>query len=132
MQNEKPPPTPAELDARLRAARARHGEGDRRARADKSGLGFAIRIGVEMVAALAVGVGIGLMLDRWLGTTPWFLLLFFVLGAAAGMMNVYRAMAGYGSTVGYSHGKERASGVPETGTPDQGLDRGEDGGKRRS
>jgi ATP synthase protein I len=127
MQNDKPPPTLAELDARLRAAKARHGEGERRASADKSGLAFAVRIGVEMVAALAVGVGIGLLLDRWLGTTPWFLLLFFVLGAAAGMLNVYRAMAGYGSTVGYSHGKERG-----TGTPDQASDRGEDGGKRRS
>lgn len=127
MQNDKPPPTLAELDARLRAAKARHGEHDRRASAEQSGLAFAIRIGIEMVAALAVGVGIGLLLDRWLGTTPWFLLLFFVLGAAAGMMNVYRAMAGYGATVGYSRGKERG-----TGTPKQGSDRGEDGGKRRS
>ena len=29
------------------------------------------------------------------------LMLFFVLGAAAGMLNVYRVMAGYGYSAGY-------------------------------
>ena len=43
------------------------------------------------MAALAVGVGIGWLLDRWLGTLPLFLLIFFFLGAAAGLLNVYRA-----------------------------------------
>jgi ATP synthase protein I len=37
-----------------------------------------------------VGGGIGWLLDQWLGTLPWFLLLFFFLGAAAGTMNVFR------------------------------------------
>jgi len=49
-----------------------------------------------LVAALIVGVGIGLLLDRWLGTTPWFLIVFFLLGAAAGILNVYRAASGMG------------------------------------
>jgi ATP synthase protein I len=52
------------------------------------GIGF--RAGVELVSALVVGVGIGWLLDRWLGTWPWLFLLFFVIGSAAGMMNVYR------------------------------------------
>jgi ATP synthase protein I len=48
---------------------------------------------VEVVSALVVGVVIGLMLDRWLGTKPWLFLLFFVAGAAAGILNVYRLFA---------------------------------------
>jgi ATP synthase protein I len=72
-----------------------------------------LKIGIELVSALAVGVGIGLLLDSWLGTGPWMLLLFFVLGAAAGILNVYRTMSGYGYAVGYHRppeSKEQADG----------------------
>jgi F0F1-type ATP synthase assembly protein I len=30
------------------------------------------------------------MLDRWLGTSPWFFFIFFIFGLAAGILNVYR------------------------------------------
>jgi ATP synthase protein I len=40
---------------------------------------------------LVVGGGIGWLLDRWLGTSPLLLILFFLVGAAAGMYNVVRA-----------------------------------------
>ena len=53
-------------------------------------LGLAFRLAVELVAGLVVGGAIGWFLDRWLGTLPIFLLLFFVLGAAAGILNVFR------------------------------------------
>ena len=103
MSDDPPPPSRQDLDQRLRDAKARRG--GRRAGGDEDsrggGLAFAVRIGVDLVAALVVGVGIGVLLDRWLGTSPWFLLLFFVLGAAAGMLNVYRVMAGYGYAAGY-------------------------------
>jgi ATP synthase protein I len=48
------------------------------------------RIVVELVAAIAVGTGIGWLLDGWLGTRPLMLVVFVLLGAAAGVMNVYR------------------------------------------
>lgn len=78
---------------RLAEARARQGL-DRPTRgkgalpAEHWGVGF--RAGVEVVSALIVGAGIGYALDRWLGTWPWLFLAFFVLGAAAGVLNVYR------------------------------------------
>ncbi len=48
-----------------------------------------------------VGVAIGIGLDRWLGTTPWLMVVFIVLGAAAGILNVVRVMTGMGGAVGY-------------------------------
>ena len=49
-----------------------------------------LRIAVELVAAIAVGTGIGIVLDRWLGTSPLMLIVFFLIGTAAGFLNVYR------------------------------------------
>lgn len=85
------------FEERLRAARERQGldhpTGAAPVREANTGaMGIALRVGVELVAALAVGVGIGWGLDRWLGTTPWFLVLFVLLGGAAGVMNVMRLM----------------------------------------
>lgn len=84
------------FDDRLREARARQDLG--RARAGRGALpggtwGIGLRAGVEVVSALAAGVLAGWLLDRWLGTGPWLLLLFFVLGGAAGVLNVYRLIS---------------------------------------
>ncbi len=85
----------ADLKARLAAARRRGEEPGARThgRADMSGGGMALRVGIEMVGTLAVGVFIGWGLDRWLGTKPWLMIVFFFLGAAAGVLNVYRAVS---------------------------------------
>lgn len=108
MTDKKPSPSLEDLDARLRRAHERRPEQgadkDRGPNRDSigAGLGFALRIGIELVAALAVGVGIGFLLDRWLGTAPWLMVVFFFLGSAAGFLNVYRAVSGYGYAAGYS------------------------------
>ena len=62
-----------------------------RSAAPQGPLGLAFRLAIEMVAALCVGVAIGWGLDRVLGTKPWGLIVFFFIGAAAGMLNVFRA-----------------------------------------
>jgi ATP synthase protein I len=94
------------LDERLSEAQARRSaEKDRGKRAEGrssgSGMGLGFRVAVDILAALMVGVGIGVLLDRWLGTKPWMLIVFFLLGSAAGIMNVFRVMRGYGYSVGY-------------------------------
>ncbi len=52
-----------------------------------------LQVAIEMVGPLAVAVGIGWVLDGWLATRPWFMVIFFFLGAAAGGLNVYRRAA---------------------------------------
>ena len=84
-----------------------------------------MRLGVELVSALAIGVGIGLLLDYWLGTGPWLMLLFFLLGSAAGFMNVYRAATGIGQGVGY---KRATPDKGQEGVPDPDVS-GDDIGK---
>ena len=59
--------------------------------ANASALGKAMRISTELVAAVAVGSGLGFLLDRALNSWPAFFILFFLLGFAAGMLNVVRA-----------------------------------------
>ena len=54
-------------------------------------MGSAFKLGTELVAAVAVGTIIGFILDTLFDTKPWLIIVFFFLGAAAGMLNVIRA-----------------------------------------
>lgn len=78
-----------ELDKKLDAMHARNPE---RQDAGQRGtaMGIAFRITTELVAGVLVGGFIGWQLDYWLGTKPIMLLIFFILGAAAGILNVMR------------------------------------------
>jgi ATP synthase protein I len=121
MDEDNHPPSLEDLDARLRKARgkarpANAAEGDD---APAGGWGQAMRVGLELVSGLAVGVGIGWLLDEWLGTRPWLMVLFFFLGAGAGMLNVYRSVAklGYGVGYGGAEAEEDAENEKEDGKP---------------
>lgn len=103
----RPPPDGSglrQLKHRLAAARARNKRGAD-GEPETSGAGIAMRVGIEMVGSVAVGVGIGWGLDRWLGTKPWLFLVFFFLGGAAGMLNVYRTVTNIGLAPGYRTGE---------------------------
>lgn len=80
---------------------------------ESSALGLAFRVTVEVVSALAVGLGIGWLLDEWLGTRPWLMLVFLLLGGLAGMLNVYRLAAGFGYSVGYEKNEDSAEGADD-------------------
>jgi len=83
----------AELGARLDRVkaeeRARIGPKlDERARGEA--FGQATKIAVELVVGIAVGGFIGKVLDGEFGTAPWGLIVFLLLGFAAGLLNVIR------------------------------------------
>ena len=49
-------------------------------------------VGLELGIAVALGLAIGYWLDQRLGTAPWMLLLWLVIGFAAGFRGVLRAV----------------------------------------
>jgi ATP synthase protein I len=52
--------------------------------------GMASGIGIQFASSVLAGLGLGWLLDRWLRTSPWFLLSGLVLGIAAGAYSVVR------------------------------------------
>ncbi|ABC24042.1 AtpZ/AtpI family protein [Rhodospirillum rubrum] len=72
-----------------------------------SGLGIGMRISIELVTTIAVGGAIGYGLDSWLGTSPLAMVVFLVLGGAAGVMNAYRVVKGLDDSVGLGRAIER-------------------------
>ena len=93
----------SEIKARLDRLEEKLGDADERNGAAKKGpsaeesaargraMGIAFRIATDMVAGVAVGGFLGWALDRWLGTAPILLIVFLLLGIAAGLRNSVRA-----------------------------------------
>jgi ATP synthase protein I len=90
----------ARLEARLAERRPASRDGkDASNSSGTTGFGTAVKLASEFVAGIAVGAGIGLVIDHWAGTSPWGLIVFLLLGFAAGVVNVLRSagmMAGPG------------------------------------
>lgn len=94
--DDKPGSVTSDLAARI--ARA---QGERRVRAeqaqvsatkDMTGMSRGLRLGSEFIAAILVGAGVGYLLDLWLGTGPWIMLVMLLIGFAAGVLNVTRTV----------------------------------------
>ena len=77
------------LESRLAEVKRTH-EPKPRVDKDLSRGDMAWRMVVEMVSGLGIGFGIGYGLDVLLGTLPWFMLLFTLLGFAAGVKVMIR------------------------------------------
>ena len=56
-----------------------------------SGYARGFRLSSELVAGVLVGAGLGWLIDRLLGISPWGLIVFLLLGFAAGVLNVMRS-----------------------------------------
>ncbi len=59
--------------------------------ANASALNSALKVSTELIGGIVVGCGLGWLVDRALGTWPGLFVTGFLLGAAAGMLNVVRA-----------------------------------------
>ena len=82
------------LDAKLKKARetSRHGRPNEAQSKNANPKAFALgmRVALEMIAAFVGGGAIGWFLDRWLGTSPWMLIIWVALGFAAGIRSALR------------------------------------------
>lgn len=79
----------ARLDKVRAEARAKEPQGpDERTRG--AAMGQAMKIAIELVVGIAVGGFIGKVLDDQFGTAPWLLIVFLMLGFAAGLLNIVR------------------------------------------
>ena len=53
-------------------------------------------LGITFGAAIAIGAFIGIVLDRWLETSPWLTILFFLFGVAACFFNLLKDLKRWG------------------------------------
>lgn len=105
-RNEEPaPPSPRrsrqenelserlrDLDRELGVRRAsREADAPKAEEASGSRYGLALRLGADFVAGVIVGGAIGWGVDRLFGTSPWGLIVFVLLGFAAGVLTVMRS-----------------------------------------
>ena len=110
--DHKTSPSPAEIAARLKALKGPEAEQGRETGGGQgpdrpSGRGRAMRIRVELVVTVLVGTAIGSALDRGLGTAPWVMIVFIILGCGAAFSNVYRVVKGLDDSVGLGQAIER-------------------------
>ena len=95
----EPPDDEAALSARLQRLGRRLAKANRPSEngsgppptTDPSAIARGFRLSTELVAGVLVGAAIGWLLDRWLGISPLGLIVFLLLGFAAGVLNVMRA-----------------------------------------
>ena len=79
-----------ELDRRLDESRAER-EKENRPEPDRPGIAMAMRLGADFVAGVVLGAALGWGFDKLFGTTPWGLIVFLLLGFAAGTLSVMRS-----------------------------------------
>jgi len=87
---------------RQRASRPPENGSGNRPIADASAFARGFRLSTELVAGVVVGAILGWLIDRWLGISPWGLIVLLLLGFAAGVLNVIRAA---GLTSGRPNGR---------------------------
>src|SRR4051794_28804222 len=96
------PPDEAALSARLKSLGQRLDQANpgpsrgadtslaSRSAADHSAFARGFRLSSELVAGVLVGAALGWLIDRWLGSLPWGMFVFSLLGFTAGVLNVMR------------------------------------------
>ncbi|MBI3435106.1 MAG: AtpZ/AtpI family protein [Proteobacteria bacterium] len=95
------PPDAAQISARLRhlgerldrlrSRAAAESRSDATRSSNSTALARGLRLSTELVAGVLVGAAIGWLIDRSLGITPWGMIVFLMLGFAAGVLNVIRS-----------------------------------------
>lgn len=74
-----------DLEKRIADAKAKQRSGYTHTAAEGRAETRGWAVGIEFVGAVLVGAMIGLLLDKWLNTAPWLMIVFLVLGFGAGL-----------------------------------------------
>jgi ATP synthase protein I len=73
------------------------GGGERSGRGDspraQRETGLYLALGATLAGSVLGGVALGYLLDRWLGTSPWLLLIGSILGILSGLTQLYKTVA---------------------------------------
>ena len=81
-----------EISTRLKIAKKNVNNFDKKkGGSNATSLGKALKISTELVSAVVVGSIIGFILDNWFDTKPWLTIVFFFMGVAAGILNVFKS-----------------------------------------
>ena len=81
-----------EISARLKIAKKKINDNKRENNQSRSSVvGNAFKISTELVSTVVVASIIGFILDSWFDTKPWLIIVFFVIGITAGIMNVVKS-----------------------------------------
>ena len=81
-----------EIDVRLKIAKKKINDNKRKNNQSRSSVvGNAFKISTELVSTVVVASIIGFFLDSWFDTKPWLIIVFFVIGITAGIMNVVKS-----------------------------------------
>ncbi len=80
-----------QLEAELASRRPADKKGKKAEWDGKNSYAKAFQLSTEFVAAIFVGALLGYLIDRFVGTTPWGMILFLLLGFVAGILNVMRS-----------------------------------------
>jgi ATP synthase protein I len=83
------------LSAALAERKAEDAAEDRKngqSEASRKGMALGLKISSEFISAIAVGGVIGYLIDWAIGSKPWGMILFVLLGFCAGVLSVLRAV----------------------------------------
>jgi ATP synthase protein I len=81
-----------EISTRLKIAKKNVSEAREKSRGSNvTSVGKALKISTELVASVVVGSTIGFLLDNWFDTKPLLTICFFIMGVAAGIINVFKS-----------------------------------------
>ncbi|AJY45622.1 AtpZ/AtpI family protein [Martelella endophytica] len=85
-----------QLESELGALKRKKGTGDRETPkttdSDRREMSKALKLSSEFISAIFVGFILGYLLDRFVGTSPWGMIGFLLLGFGAGILNVLRSV----------------------------------------
>lgn len=91
--------TSDELESRRRSLEAKlvskgvkfDGDPEDKGTETASGVAQAMKLSSEFIAGVLAGAGLGWLADRFLGTSPWGLIILLLLGFCAGTLNILRS-----------------------------------------